>query len=143
MMAKEREYDVFLSYSREDSEWASQFAESLREAGLRAWFDVHNLLPGEKWMEQIQKALRESNTLIVILSPKSARSPWTFFELGAAVASGKRIVPVMAQDVPPQQVPGPLRHFQYLVEPSPDKAGRRVAEVLMATSARAAPADHE
>lgn len=133
-MPEKPEYDVFLSYSHEDRAWASEFAAALREAGLKAWFDVHDLLPGERWQEHVEKALRESSTLVVILSPESAKSPWTFFELGAAIAGNKRIIPVLAQEMAPERVPVLLRRFQYLEEPSPSKAGKRVAEALKTIS---------
>jgi hypothetical protein len=138
-MPEKRKQEVFLSYSPEDKAWVSEFAAALREAGVPTWFDVHALLPGERWVEQVRKALRESNTLIVILSRHNAQSPWTFFELGAAVADRKRIIPVLAQEMVPEQVPAFLRNFQYLQETSPSEAGKRVAEALKAVSSKEAP----
>jgi hypothetical protein len=132
-MTEEKKYDVFLSYSSQDRSWVSQFAEALRRAGLTAWFDIAEILPGERWQEQIQKALRESTTLIVILSPNSIKSPWTFFELGAAVADEKRIIPVLTQDMDIRDVPFLLTRFQFLRESSPEEAGSRVAEVIVRT----------
>ena len=134
-MAEKRRYDVFLSYSHQDKAWVSEFVAALREAGVTAWFDVQDLLPGERWREQIQEALRESSTLIVILNPRNVQSPWMFFELGAAVADKKRIIPVLAEGMPPEAVPVPLRQFQYLQEASPSAAGKRVAEAIKSTSA--------
>lgn len=129
-MTEKKKYDVFLSYSFQDRPWVSQFVEALREAGLTAWFDVAELLPGERWEQKIQQALRESTTLIVILSPNSIKSPWTFFELGAAVADEKRIIPVLTQDMDIRDIPFLLTRFQFLRESSPLEAGRRVAEVI-------------
>jgi hypothetical protein len=129
-MPDQRKYSVFLSYSAKDRQWVSQFQSALSEAGIRAWFDVENILPGDRWEDQIQKALRESTTLVVILSSRSIQSPWTFFELGAAVADGKRIIPILTEDIDMRHVPVPLARFQLLREPSPVEAGKRVAEVL-------------
>jgi hypothetical protein len=53
-----------------------------------------------------------------------------FFELGAAVADKKRIIPVIAQDVDISQVPLPVRRFQMVREESPIEAGKRVAGVI-------------
>jgi hypothetical protein len=129
-MPEKPSYDVFLSYSPQDKEWVSSFAAALREHGVRTWFDVHDLAPGERWQEKIQDALRESRALIVVLSPDSVRSPSTFFELGAAVADRKRIIPVLRGDIEPTSVPAPLSRFQFLKEASPVAAGKRVAEVI-------------
>ena len=82
-----------------DKPWVSEFASALRDAGVKAWFDVSELAPGERWKDRIQEALSDSSTLIIILSPNSVDSPWTFFELGAAVADRKRIIPVVTGDV--------------------------------------------
>jgi hypothetical protein len=130
----EKHYDVFLSYSSKDKPWVSEFASALRAGGVKAWFDVADLAPGERWQEKIQEALRESSTLIVILSPNSIDSPWTFFELGAAVADNKRIIPVLLEDVDLARVPIALRQFQALRERSPIEAGKKVAEVLERTT---------
>jgi len=133
-MAEKRRYDVFLSYAHQDKAWVSEFAAALREGGVTAWFDVHDLLPGERWQEQIQEALRESSTLIVIVGPRNVQSPWIFFELGAAVADNKRIIPVLAEGMLPEAMPVPLRQFQYLQESSPSAAGKRAAEAIKSTS---------
>lgn len=129
-MAEKRDYDIFLSYSSKDKAWVSEFTDALKEAGVKAWFDVSDLTPGERWQDRIQEALRDSRTLVVILSPNNVESPWTFFELGAAVADKKRIIPIIAEDVDPRQLPLLFKQFQFLKESSPREAGKRVAEVL-------------
>ena len=129
-MAEKQRYDVFLSYSFKDKPWVSEFASALRDAGVKTWFDVSELAPGERWQDKVQEALRDSSTLIIILSPNSVESPWTFFELGAALADKKRIIPVVTEDVDLMRIASLLRQFQFLKESSPREAGRRVAEIL-------------
>ena len=130
----EKHYDVFLSYSSKDKPWVSEFVSALRTGGVQAWFDVADIAPGERWQEKIQEALRESGTLVIVLSPNSIESPWTFFELGAAVADKKKIIPVLLEDVDLARIPVALRQFQVLRENSPKEAGKRVAEALEKTS---------
>lgn len=129
-MAEQHSFDVFVSYASSDKSWATEFVSALKEAGVKIWFDKWNLVPGEPWQEGIGEALRASRTLVVVLSPQSAESPWTFFELGAAVADHKRIIPVAREDMDWTKLPSPLRHLQILREASPQEAGRRVAAVL-------------
>lgn len=134
-MTGARPYDVFLSYSRKDRDWVAAFTESLHDAGVNGWFDVHSsALPGEPWEDRIEEALRDSKFLVVILSPDFVESPWTFFELGAAVADRKKIIPVLTEDVKIDRLPSVLRKFQALREPSPLEAGKRVAEVIKAAA---------
>ena len=51
-MAEKQRYDVFLSYSFKDKPWVSEFASALRDAGVKAWFDVSELAPGERWQDR-------------------------------------------------------------------------------------------
>ncbi|HVR96799.1 MAG TPA: toll/interleukin-1 receptor domain-containing protein [Thermoanaerobaculia bacterium] len=129
-MTEKSGYEVFLSYSSKDKQWVTEFASALRDAGVKTLFDVSELTPGEPWQERIADALRESRTLVMILGPHSAESPWTFFELGAAIADHKRIIPVVTADIDLSRLPMALRRRQLLKESSPQEAGRRVAEVL-------------
>jgi hypothetical protein len=98
-MSEKRKYNVFVSYASEDQEWAREFTAALEEAGVTTWFDAHRILAGERWQQAIEEALCQSRILILILNHDSMKRPWTFFELGAAVADQKRIVPVLAEDI--------------------------------------------
>lgn len=129
-MTEKRDYDIFLSYSSKDKPWVSEFVATLKGAGVKAWFDASDLAPGERWQEKIQEALRDSEILVVVLSQNSVESPWTFFELGAAVADRKRIIPIATEDFDLSKLPLLLKQYQLLKESSPQAAGRRVAEVL-------------
>jgi TIR domain len=129
-MAAHKQFDVFLSYASKDHQWVSEFASALQTHGVETWFDAYNIAPGDKWQERIQEALRQSNTLVLILSSNNLDKPWTFFEVGAAIADRKRIIPILLEDVDIQHVPPLLRQFQHLKEPSPQEAGKRVAEVI-------------
>ena len=124
-------FDVFLSYSSVSQPWVRKFTQALAKSGITNWFDAHDILPGERWRDQIETALRQSRVLIVILTPESVQRPWTFFELGAALADGKRIVPVLTGDLDPADVPAVMRQFQFVREASPEAAATRVAEAVV------------
>jgi len=129
-MPEKRKYDVFLSYAINDKPWVHEFSTALRHAGVTDWFDAHDLKPGERWQEAIEDALRESKVLVVVVSPYSFKSPWTFFELGAAVAGDKRIIPVVASETDWTELPALIRQFQFVREPNPAEAARVVANVI-------------
>jgi hypothetical protein len=124
-------YDVFLSYSSASQPWVREFTDALTASGITGWFDAHDILPGDRWQEQIEKALRQSRVLIMVLTPESIQRPWTFFELGAALADKKRIVPVLSEGVDPADIPAVVRQFQFVREQSPEAAAKRVAEAVM------------
>lgn len=103
-MEQKKEYYAFISYKREDEKWAKWLQNKLEHykfptnlngrtdlpKNIRPTFrDVTDLTPG-LLAEEIDKALRSSEWLIVICSPRSAKSPWvckeaqTFIDLGRA-----------------------------------------------------------
>ena len=120
---------IFLSYSYNDMAWAKQFAIALEKEGIDVWFD-RDIALGEDIREQIQSALRESNTLIVLLSSNSVKSSWIFFELGAAVAGNKRIIPIVIDDTGNVQLPLPVMKYRYLRESSPVSAAKVVVKAV-------------
>ena len=129
-MTEKQHPNIFLTYSKEDRDWASEFVEALEKEGISTWFDIRHLDPGERWLEKTQDALRASKTLIVVLSDHNIESPWTFFEIGAAVADQKKIIPIVTKDIDMQKLPFALRAYRALQESSPQAAGKRVAAVL-------------
>jgi hypothetical protein len=129
-MLKKTDYDIFLSYSNKDKSWVSEFVSSLKEAGVKTWFDVQDIAPGERFVDKAQQALRESRTIVVILSKNSLTNPNIFFELGAAIADHKRIFPVLVEDIDSKQLPLLLSNFQFLKESSPIEAGKRIAQAI-------------
>jgi hypothetical protein len=129
-MAEKQKYDVFLSYNMQDRSWVTEFSSALRSAGVTRWFDAHELKAGERWQEAIEGALRDSRVLVLVITPNSFSRPWTFFELGAAVAGHKRIIPVISGDVDLNSLPALVRKFQFVKESSPVEAAKRVAEAI-------------
>lgn len=121
---------IFLSYSFKDRPWVQAFAETLEQEGIEVWFDYHEISLGEDIREQIQEALRASSTLVVLLSSNSVQSPWIYFELGAAVADKKRIIPVVIDEVGHERLPLPLMKYQYLRESSPVSAAKEIAKAI-------------
>ena len=120
---------VFLSYTYEDMPWVEQFACALEKEGVDVWFDTHEIALGDNIRDMLQERLRSSNILIIILSSNSAKSPGIFFEMGAAVADNKRIIPIVIDDIGHEKLPLPLIKYPYLRENSPVKAGEEIAKI--------------
>jgi hypothetical protein len=129
-MSKPSKYDVFISYSAKDKPWASDLVDALKNEGVRAWIDQDVVTPDERWEERIEEALRESRAIVFLLTPEYLNSPSASFEVGAALGSNKKIIPILREDVERSQLPGMWKRFASLDESSPRVAGKRVAEVL-------------
>jgi len=65
---------AFISYSRQDNEFALKLAKDLRSAGVDLWLDQLDIASGERWDDITEKALERSDILIVILSPAATDS---------------------------------------------------------------------
>lgn len=106
---------VFLSYANIDSEAAKQLHASLRNADVSGWMDHADIASGEAVAHKIKESIREASAVVVLISPGSITSQWVQFEVGAAWAMGKLIVPVLIGDSDVSiNLPDWLSEFQYL-----------------------------
>ena len=65
---------IFLSYGRRDaSELAQRLCRDLEAVGFEVWMDVEKLVPGSRWQEEIEEALREAQVVVSLLSPHAVR----------------------------------------------------------------------
>ena len=102
-METKNKYFAFISYKREDEEWAVWFHHELENYHLPATLNGRSDLPSEfrpvfrdidelkagNLPEQIYDALETSAYLIVICSPNSAKSKWVNKEIRDFIEIGK------------------------------------------------------
>ena len=110
-MAKETQRKTFLSYSRINEDFALKLAKELKSEGFDIWFDQMDIPPGARWDTEIEKALNEADIFMVIITPASAKSDNVLDEIGYAIDTGKRILPVLLEAA---TLPLRLRRFQYV-----------------------------
>ena len=60
--------DIFISYSRKDSEQAEQLAELLASAGLSCWIDKAGIDLATSWSKEIVQAIDQCQAFVVLLS---------------------------------------------------------------------------
>ena len=70
-------HDVFVSYSSEDREFASQIVNLLRLSGFKIWIDYEQIPPGGSFRDDLEKGLRASRHLIALLTPAYTKRNWT------------------------------------------------------------------
>jgi photosystem II stability/assembly factor-like uncharacterized protein len=102
---------AFISYSREDSEFALKLAEDLKAAGAAVWLDQLDIAPGQRWAQAVQNALNDCPRMLVILSPSSASSTNVDDEVSFALEEKKTVIPVLHRDC---KIPFRLRPFQFV-----------------------------
>src|SRR5205085_10351365 len=63
-----RRLRVFLCHSSSDKQAVRDLYIRLRNEGMDPWLDEENLIPGQKWRQEISKSVRNSDVVIVCLS---------------------------------------------------------------------------
>jgi len=108
-------YDVFLSYSVENRNAAIQLVIILRSAGL-AVFDVGILGEGDEVQLALQKALRQSRAIAILIGSTNSANAWQQRELYEQINSqpGLKIVAVLLPGAELSQLSGPLAGLQYV-----------------------------
>lgn len=104
----------FISYSRRDAEVIRRLHAALEERGREAWVDWADIYPSAEWWEEIRRAIEGSDAMIFAISPASIESGVCLRELDAAIAAGKRLIPVVLHRVPIERVPESLGRHQFI-----------------------------
>jgi hypothetical protein len=61
--------NVFISYSRDDLAFADQLDAGLGLAGIGTTIDRHGISAGEDWENRLGALIRDSDTVVFVLSP--------------------------------------------------------------------------
>ena len=92
---------VFISYSSKDENLATKIVESLEKAGLDAWYKKREILPGDNWAERVASGLKESNAMVVLVTPDALESDAVQSSISYALvepAFSKRLIPVIVEE---------------------------------------------
>ncbi|MGA2878158.1 MAG: toll/interleukin-1 receptor domain-containing protein [Bryobacteraceae bacterium] len=123
---------VFISHSARDADWARSFAQALKERGVTVWFDEFDVRPGESVRDALEAGLRTSDVLVALLDAESPSRPNLFFELGAAIGMGKRVVAIVPKDLDPSVLPLDVRLRRYLIRDTPEQTAEELSNTLKA-----------
>ena len=123
---------VFISHTARDTEWARSFAKALKERGVSVWFDEFDVQPGESLRETLEAGLRNSDVFVALLDAEAPAKPNLFFELGAAIGMGKKVVPIVPKGIDLGALPLDLRLRRYLVRESPEHTAEELSATLLA-----------
>jgi len=90
---------VFLSYSIKDKTNAKRLAYYLERNGVTVWYDEFEIKLGQNIIEKIDKGLKESDYILILLSKDSLASKWVTYEIRNFVNQNKKIVTILLDDV--------------------------------------------
>ncbi len=90
--------DVFVSYSRNDGDFARKINTDLQTLGTTTWFDQESIPVGAtNFEEEIRNGIAQSDNFLFLISPKSINSPYCKGEVEYAVQLNKRISTVLVE----------------------------------------------
>ncbi len=101
--AEGMKYDVFVSYSRRDSDRINKVVDLLRQE-WRVFFDKESIHVGNEFPQEIEKAARSSSCIVVFWSRASAKSIWVFREATIGKDQGT-LVPVLLENISADSIP--------------------------------------
>ena len=87
--------EIFISYSRRDTEFVTRLAGDLDAHVAGVWFDQSTIQLGQKWHDEIMNGISECKAFILVLSPDAAESKYVLEEVNKALEVGKTIFPVI------------------------------------------------
>lgn len=90
---------IFISYSKQNLEYARKLSAHLRALGFDVWID-EVIEPGDDWWRNIRKAIRECAAFVLIMTPEAEESHWVSLELVHALEYKKPIFPLLLDGSP-------------------------------------------
>lgn len=118
-MPEPRPLKVFLCHAKEDKPQVRELYRRLHADGIEVWLDERSLLPGQDWKVEIPKAVRESDVVIVCMSPVSARKEGFVqaeinFALDMALQKPEGTIYIVPAKLEECEVPDKLSRWQWV-----------------------------
>jgi len=111
-MGDSMKYNIFLSYSHLDRSLALELAHKFSASGLKCFLSEKDLSSGDEWVKKIRESIKESERVMLLITPRSVKSPWIFIEAGAAWMENKPIIPLV-QFVDVGELPEIIKGVQF------------------------------
>lgn len=106
---------VFISYARSDcTAFADELLTGLEVAGFEPFLDRHDIAAGEDWEARLGGLIQSADTIVFVISPGAVKSERCAWEVEKATELSKRIIPVVAVDVPEAETPEALKRLNYI-----------------------------
>lgn len=115
-MTEFQKLKVFLSHSSKDKDFAERLATQLLDYGVDVWFDQWEIYGGNSITDEIEKGLKNSTILLLVLSKNSIDSKWVHEEYKAyhnmkLSNTYYQIIPVIIE---PCELPPFLKDIKYI-----------------------------
>jgi len=86
---------VFISYSRQDTEFVEKLERDLNQRGITTWRDKSSIVGGEEWYKAIVRGIHDAYAMVQVVSEASDLSKWVLREGLYADQKGLPIIPLL------------------------------------------------
>ena len=94
-------YQVFVSYSSKDKQWADAVCAALEEMNIDCWIAPRDIVPGTEWGASIIGGIDACKVMVLVFSTHANDSPQVRREVERAINKGLVIVPLRVENVIP------------------------------------------
>ena len=101
-------YDIFISYSSQDSDVAQYVCSYIEKSGKRCWIAPRDIIPGTEWAEAILAGISQCHVMVLIFSTHANISPQIKREVERAV---NRSMPILPFKIDSSLPSGSLEYF--------------------------------
>jgi hypothetical protein len=109
--------DVFISYSRRDSDFVRRLHTALVDSGRDVWVDWEDIPLTVDWWQAICSAIDAADAFAFVITPDSVASEVCHDEIDYAINNNKRFIPIYLRDideVDPGQVHPAIRSHNWI-----------------------------
>ena len=107
---------IFVSYSRDDKEFARQISTMLTDMGFEPLMDVRAIHPGEPWQDRLKTLIEQCDKIVFVMTPSYLSSEACEWEVKLASELNKEMIPVLPAELPEgTPVPDVLSKLQYVL----------------------------
>lgn len=103
--------NIFMSYSRRELGFVDQLVSRLEDVGYNVWLDYRMLIPGAPWDQQIDKGLKRSDTVLLVVSKASLASKYVTLEWRHFLETNKRVILLIFEAV---DLPVELEKYEWV-----------------------------
>jgi hypothetical protein len=124
--------DVFISYSRRDSEFVDRLAAGLTEHQRDVWIDVRGIEDGQVFPDAIRTAIEGADSFVYVITPESAHSRHCAQEVDYAQQLSKRIIPILRRPVADDELLSEIRYRNWIPFQDDGRFEEAIARLLTA-----------
>jgi hypothetical protein len=113
--------NIFISYSRRDTDFVRMLEDALRNKQYKTWVDWKDILHEEEWWQTVKRAIEGADLFLLILSPDYVASKHCSEEIDYAYQLNKQIMPILRRPLDGIPLDPRIAKFQWLPFRESDK----------------------